>query len=500
MKVYKSNTKLGQVINKEEISKWNGNVIFDCATASGKTYFVLNNLSEYCTEQNKRILFICNRSALLDEVNDEIAKQNVTNVDTTTYQQIESNIRYNKDFTLEYDYIALDEIQHFTEEYNVYTDLSYDYLINHPAKKIFMSATSKTLFRLLLNKGIVDESHYYKIEKDYSYVDEFIFYKKKNAYLDIIKDKIENTDDKIIFFTQSIEEAIELYKTYKDIASFYCSKHTKNQEAKLILAENEDCIHNNTFDGRLLVATKALDLGISLKDKMIKTIIVNMFDHNSMQQAIGRKRIIDNTDTCTIYIRDYYKRGVNVYRDKCIKDIQLFLTDREKFNHIKLSNREYRNPYIYFDVEINDFKVNKLAYLSILTKESELDEIMNSPFYSFENEDLAYRYFILKQLGLQIDDKRIMDYCKIEEDSHMDNLTMYLDSIVGKRLFKDEQKQLKEEFKKDGLKARTIGINTMNGNLQDRKLPYLIVNKRSSERIDGKVKTFTFWEVIGDIL
>src|SRR6185312_11358082 len=61
-----------------------------------------------------------------------------------------------------------------------------------------------------------------------------------------------------------------------------------------------------------------------------------------------------------------------------------------------------------------------------------------------------------------------------EEETGIKTLGEYLDSLVGKKLYKDDQELLKEEFKKNGLTARTLGINTLNGNLKDRKLPFII--------------------------
>ena len=34
-------------------------IILDCATGSGKTYFVLNVLGNWCKSNNKKILYLC---------------------------------------------------------------------------------------------------------------------------------------------------------------------------------------------------------------------------------------------------------------------------------------------------------------------------------------------------------------------------------------------------------------------------------------------------------
>ena len=68
MKVFNNGTKVNDVLTKNIIEKWDTNIILDGATGSGKTYFVEHNLYEYCKWNNKKILFLCNRTALYEDV------------------------------------------------------------------------------------------------------------------------------------------------------------------------------------------------------------------------------------------------------------------------------------------------------------------------------------------------------------------------------------------------------------------------------------------------
>lgn len=485
VKKFNSADKLSDVISLKEVEGWKGNVIFDAGTATGKTTFVLTTLSEHCKATNKQILFICNRIALAEEVRELVVKSNISNIKVTTYQAIEQSLRKNIEPNLNFDYLALDEFHHCLETYNIYTDLSYEYLINHPAQKIFMSATCRGLFNILIDEGYVDKSQYYYIPKSYDYVNRFVFYNRKTAHLDIIADKMENTDEKIIYFTQSIKDAVEVYNLYKDEATFYCSKNTTNNAAKTILDANEGRILNEQFDGRLLVATKVLDVGITLKDKQIKAIICNMYDYSSMIQCLGRKRLVDESDTCEFYIRTYSKGQLNLYRNKAYKEMQMFEADRNKYNETYANDREHHNKYIYFDHSTNDLKLNKLAYLTARANEVQLDYMTKYKWmneYFQEIEGVGYKQFILAQLDVSIDDLRVSDYESYEESKKQNDLITYLDSIIGIPLYKEEQQQLKEEFKRDGLKARSMGLNTLNGNLKDRKLPYIIESEMDNRR------------------
>lgn len=77
---------------------------------------------------------------------------------------------------------------------------------------------------------------------------------------------------------------------------------------------------------------------------------------------------------------------------------------------------------------------------------------------------------------------------KLKEINRCQNVIKpYLESIIGKKLYKEEQKELKEVFKQNGLNARTTGINTINANMKDRDMPYILeIGKRKSYRDENK--------------
>lgn len=57
-----------------------------------------------------------------------------------------------------------------------------------------------------------------------------------------------------------------------------------------------------------------------------------------------------------------------------------------------------------------------------------------------------------------------------------DKTKLYID----KKLLKEEQQEVKEQFIKAGLKDRTMGINTLNGKLKDENIRFEIVAKKSN--------------------
>lgn len=67
-----------------------------------------------------------------------------------------------------------------------------------------------------------------------------------------------------------------------------------------------------------------------------------------------------------------------------------------------------------------------------------------------------------------------------------ESLEEFLDSLVGKKLFKNEQKILKQVFGKLGLNAKELGINTLNAYLKDIKKFY-VIEERKGHWIVGKI-------------
>ncbi|QJI52298.1 DEAD-box helicase [Psychrobacillus phage Perkons] len=465
MITYNKNSKFSDVINTDTISNWKGNVILNGGTGTGKTYFILNQLVQLYP--NKRFLYLVNRIKLYEQIEKDIRQLSIHNVELCTYQSIDTKIHHNKSINDTYDYIICDEFHYVVEDstFNELTQNSYDYILNNAASKIFISATCNSIFNMFEKQNIVPSNQHYFIPKHYDYVNEFIFYRGKYELEEIISDLLINTDDKILLFINDLERGVKLYHEFIDDAIFYCSKHAKNTEAVKISNETNHMINGNTFDTRLLITTSALDNGVNLIDRDIKHVICTMTYVNQIEQCLGRKRIIDEDDTCTFY---FYERN------------------RGQFNH-----------YDYY-IRTNTDSEFSMKDIKGLMDNLQLDHMKGKKFDNGKYMiGIGFKEYIIDMLKFNRDN--VIDYDVIKEERNSMELEVYLDSLVGKRLYKDEQIELKRMFEINGLNARTLGINTINGYIKDIKLNYMIVPKQSSERIDGKVKSFRFWEVINNL-
>jgi len=438
-KTYEIGTKFNNILTKDVIESWGtDNIILNGATGSGKTFFVENNLHKYCKENFKNILFLCNRRALLNQVSQEVNELGLNSMEVMLYQTLQNKLR-NKEEIEKYDYIVCDEFHYVLSDamFNKYTDITYNYITTKENTcTIFMSGTAHSMFNTLKNKEIVKEENEYIIPYSYDYVTELQFYRKKHDVINIIKDKLENTSDKIIYFVNSTSFAMDVYKTFEKEAIFICSKHTKYSEArklnnmKGIKKYSEDLI---TFNARLLVATKALDNGVSLRDRAIKHIISDIFDLESDQQSLGRKRPIDENDTCTFYIRKYTRKEIGGFKGKLNAQyipLSMFVEDRDKYDDMYGNDREYHNDYIYS--EGNQRIYNKLAYWKMICQGAEIDFM----------EQVGYKEVLLGRLGDTI--KNVIDREVDEEIERKGILQEYLENIRGKKIYKTEREEFIE--------------------------------------------------------
>lgn len=498
MNEFKKGTKYNDVLTKDIIKRWGGkNIILDGATGSGKTYFVENNLYTYASQNLKSILFLCNRTALFEEILLEKEEQSLYGLNVMLYQTLQNKIRDGEDIPI-FDYIVCDEFHYVLTDamFNIYTDLTYDWLMEQTnATKIFMSGTGGCIFPKLVMEKIVTTDFYYKIPYDYSYAN-IKFYEGKAKVFDIINNILTETNDKIIYFANSTALAVEVYNQFKENATFRCSKDVANKEAveindiECIKAYSKDLI---TFESRLLITTKALDNGINIKDKQIKHIISDVFDLESAQQCLGRKRKIDKNDTCAFYIRNYSKQEIGNFKGglhKELKPISMFVEDRELFYKKYDTDRKFHSNYIYF--QDNERKYNKLAYYKMKYQDKEIELA----------EKMTYKVLFLSNLGAEID---YSDLESLEEYNMKDDIELYLIDLIHKRLYKDEQEELANRIELKDVKGRLQSTYKAINSYLNENYNMSIVKDSNNKRYleDGTInknRKQIFWEIIKGIV
>ena len=313
----------------------NGRVVFDAGTGTGKTSFIIKQLLPCALERSKKerrfikILLLCNRVSLksqdirkiiesgvgidltqydspdkLDEI--ELNASNSHFIRVWTYQKIEywqqRKPEWVKKWLDSYAYIVCDEAHYFfsDSDFNHTTDLSFQCIERLVPEKvvIYMSATGRLLFDKWEEDGSIQPDRYYYIPRNYDHISEVYFFYRDVERQDIL-DHLPAGEKAVVFVTKR-DTLVEMKKKYGDSASYYCSKNHKDGPMDKL----EDCINpDGTLRKRILFTTTALYNGVDIKDHALRHLIIEQWEPIEVIQEIGRKRPLDATDTCKLYLR-----------------------------------------------------------------------------------------------------------------------------------------------------------------------------------------------------
>lgn len=482
--IYDSNVKFSEVITEDVIDSWgDSDIILNGATGSGKTYWVMTKLYPYATKKFKNILFLCNRKRLSNQVLEDTKN---LSIDIKTYQWLENKLKTKEGFEKDYDYIVCDEIHYMANDskFNYYTDISFEWILQHDAQKIYMSGTGGVIFKNLIEKGFVKEEHQYTIPYDYSYATLYAYKDSKDKY-GIIDYILKNSDDKIMFFANSISEAINVYKQFAEDSEIIVSDSSisKYEEIKDFKQGN---IVDSKFESRLLVTTKVIDNGVNIKDTTVNHVICEVFDLISAQQCLGRPRMQSEEDTVNFYILDYNKGSLGGFKksnNKQLIPLEIFVKDEEEYFDKYCKNRKHNNTYIYDKIVDTENgitykkQLNILAYLSFKETETDIEDFLSSGFANVFSSRLH-----------NIDKGFLTD---MGEYIMKDDLEIYLGLNSNKKLFKKDQEQLIELIGLKDKRNRVIKSITMLNDYLIKFYDYTLTSKRVA--VDG-IKN-TVWVV-----
>ena len=319
---------------------WHGIVVFDAGTNSGKTYFILKVLLPWAHEQHKRILFLCNRDALRNQVESdvsrlgcvkrsnwvykddlgaEILETDIQNkyehtIHVETYQGLETFLQNAPDAAKTYlrtfDYIVSDEYHYMVTDasFNDHVDVSYEAIKELWSTKtcIFMSATARPFFDYWERNKLIPEGQHYRLPMDYQFVSSVKFFYRDDDELDIIRRVKEG--EKILIFVNTIAKLRKLRDQLKaegieDVVCL-CSKY--RQEAREF-DKLDNVLRDATLLHQVTLTTSTLYNGVDIKDPALKYIVSELWNSISNAQILGRKRPLSAEDTCVAYFLHYPK-------------------------------------------------------------------------------------------------------------------------------------------------------------------------------------------------
>ena len=340
---------------KENFENWRSGtrIIFDAGVNSGKTYFILNILLPWAYQKHWKILYLCNRVPLRNEIQREVERLGKTEekvghwnhdlrqivyesrvenkykdtIRVETYQWMEAFCKANPEGAMDYlksfNYIVADEYHYLLTDatINKYIDFSY-VTLNELTKYrpvIFMSATAHPFFhRWRYETNEVLPENYYHIPSDYSYVERAVFYWTDAEEIRIIRQEARR--GKVLIFVDQIAHMNKLVRELEDefageIATA-CSPY--RPEAK-DCDGLEEVLQDEKLCKRITIVTTVFYNGVNIKDPELTCIISRLWDPIVNAQILGRKRPISKQDTCAVYFKGYSHDRIKQERERIRK-------------------------------------------------------------------------------------------------------------------------------------------------------------------------------------
>ncbi|WP_343224579.1 DEAD/DEAH box helicase family protein [Paenibacillus sp. ACRSA] len=469
-------------------------ITIEAGTGVGKSYFIKNTLYEKAKREGTKILFLVNRTRLKDQFVEEIQKDGKDDViDIFLYQKVESRLGREKAATFkdDYTYIVCDEFHYFLTDstYNSNTDTSFKLIMSHSNKtRIFMSATADITIDFFKFKQIKFRS--YSVPHDYSHIKELIFYRHEKV-LEKYLSKIRKGQQVIAFFTKA-SKAYELHKRFED-SMFVCAEGNSDYKKYVNKDQVKLMLDSESFEEQYLFTTSTLDNGINLRNKKMKYIVCDIQDVDTLIQCLGRKRIIDAKDQVTVVIRNITDKeiGQRIRAKNKIINSAKYLIENGSIAYMDKYKRNHNNPTIYVEPNKDrtnpEFFVNELRYFKECSDRNNLEDIRE-----IEN---GYIEHVKSKLQKE-------NYTMLDDTYDKATSKDYLDSLVGKQLFKDEQRALiKMVNLRDNYNRLQKSVRLINEYFIQNSIPYNIRDKNR----DNKRKTEdnqpnpnfnkTFWTV-----
>ena len=474
--------RVSEVISSNKVLSWDYNdiITISAGTGLGKSYFIKNILYDLCQQNNKKILMMVHRVNCKDQFQSEIERDCKTDIiQIMTYQKLEAmihNYKIHFDFS-EYEYIVCDEFHYFLSDasFNITTDISLNEILSQDTIRIFMSATGDNMKNYINEKKNLKTIDY-ELPANYNFIKSLTFYNNDETLEKFIEETVEK-NNKGIFFIQSAKKAYNLYKKYEKHCLFNCSKNNKDGYYKNVDEEKiNNMLINEKFEELILITTTCLDAGVNICDQQVQHIVIDVKDVGTLIQCLGRRRIQNDDDKIYVYIKNISNQELSVMKTQTKNKINKaeFLRKHTVKEYIKEFPRQNDYNNIVYDVVVDDNdkgtkKINELMYYKCKIDIGDIAEIQL-------NGDYGYCKFIKKIL------KYKRKHIIIEENYKKDRLKKYLTSIVGKKLYKEEQEELIKniDVRVDSKQQRSY--SKLNEGLKMIKLKFIIIPKKSDNQ------------------
>lgn len=485
--------RVTDIIKVEDIEKWkpNNNILIASPMGAGKSYFCKNTLYDIAKSVNGKILMLIHRSNCVEQFKYEIEADGKSDViEVITYQSLEYSKLHNthKYDLSKYKYVVCDEFHYFFNDssFNNKTAISFNMIMsNTDSIHVFMSATGEHMSRYMkkyIKDNGLEDAIEYEIPFDFSFINQLTFFHKDVTMEEFIKEGIEK-GDKGIFFIQSAEKAYKLYTKYKKYCVFNCSSNNSKYYEFVDKEKIKSILINQRFEEQFLITTSCFDAGINIIDTEVKHIVIDIVDIGSLIQCMGRKRIQNENDKVSIYIKIINNQKLAGLKRSMEQKIEMADFYMENGYSVEKLIEKYPMQNDVNNILYDDFVYDEQG--NIVPKS--YTKRINEPMYFKKKEDIADYTIMLKKYGT-------FGYCKylamtfgfydeetgrytyrlIQEDYDLES---YLERLVKEDVVFLQQRDRSELIKKinakqDGKQLKKL--KTLNDVLEEREIDYRI--------------------------
>ena len=165
---------------------------------------------------------------------------------------------------------------------------------------------------------------------------------------------------------------IEVKRPYRDFAVFLdrYSRHKDDVSGEIW----RKLINNGILPCKVLIATSVLDNGFSIKDDLVKNVVICTDDRVEFLQELGRRRILSEQDSVELYIRKVTPMSLSIRKRYLERQLEFY---EIAYGGLQIPEDEKKNPQLAkaFKTICNHYGYNDLGYLTVTVKSSNELEI-----------------------------------------------------------------------------------------------------------------------------
>lgn len=354
------------------IETWHpgSHILVVAGTGRCKTTWVKQVLWPFCKKRGLTLYALANRSMLRDDI------RTGTDMPVLTYQLLEQAEQRNHP-AWDADVIVLDEC------HSLATDVLLDCRRNkilklfHNPHTIIVGLTATPVACVT---KLFDQEYIYQLPRESSHLAAVYVFHREEETQEILMQEMDR-GGRVLCFVSSAARGLQLHRKIIG-TSFICSRNARQWTPQIEEYKKTISSLRNWGEAQALIATKVMDVGVSIEDENVTSVIVETTDYTvDLIQMIGRIRCA-NKQSLRIFVRAYSKERIDQLRNgfqKVLQAVHLFECDQE----------EARYGSSAFPLILRDGSRNELAISAVQQMLEDLDRLKEIGASAIVSEQLC---------------------------------------------------------------------------------------------------------------